>query len=251
MHAYGGIVPSCATFLTFTGYAMGAMRLSALSGHQILYIMTHDSVFVGEDGPTHGPIEHLATLRSMPNMLVLRPCDGNETSGAYAVALSRRHTPTTMALTRQKVVTLPGSSASSVAKGAYVIDDSSSTPQLVLVGTGSEVGLCVAAKKRLGDVDVRVVSMPCMELFDEQPASYQKSIFPAGVPVLSVEAGATMGWKKYAHAHVGIDCFGKSGPGAEVGKHFGFSEENVEAKARALLKFYASRTAPCLMERPF
>jgi len=251
LHAYGGILPACATFLTFTGYALGGMRVSALSGHQVFYVMTHDSIGVGEDGPTHQPIEHLATLRATPNMLVMRPCDGNETSGAYAVALSKRHSPTTFALSRQKVVTLAGSSAAKVAKGGYVIDDCEQRPQLVIVGTGTEVGLCVEAKKALSGVHVRVVSMPCIEIFAEQPLAYQRTVFPSGVPVLSVEAGSTFGWGRYAHAQVGIDTFGKSAPGGDVLRHFGFTPSNVALKAQKLLKFYESRAVPELLERPF
>ena len=149
LHAYGAnIVPACATFLTFTGYALGAMRVSALSGHQVLFVMTHDSIGLGEDGPTHQPIEHLATLRAMPNMLVFRPCDGNETAGAYKVALACRGTPSTLALSRQKVPTLKGSAAEKVSRGAYIIDDCKQKPSLVLVGTGTEVSLCLERQNR-------------------------------------------------------------------------------------------------------
>ena len=254
LHAYGAnIVPACATFLTFTGYALGAMRVSALSGHQVLFVMTHDSIGLGEDGPTHQPIEHLATLRAMPNMLVFRPCDGNETAGAYKVALACRGTPSTLALSRQKVLTLKGSAAEKVSRGAYIIDDCKQKPSIVLVGTGTEVSLCLEAKKKLSSFQVRVVSMPCWELFDLQPDIYKNSVFPAGVPVLSVEAGSTCGWSRYSHGQVGINRFGKSGPGPKVMDHFGFNAENVASKATTLIKFYASKSdgAPDLLNRPF
>jgi len=253
LHAYGSnIVPACATFLTFTGYALGAMRVSALSGHQVLFVMTHDSIGLGEDGPTHQPIEHLAMLRAMPNMLVFRPCDGNETSGAYKVALACRGTPSTLALSRQKVSTLKGTAAEKVSRGAYIIQDcKQSKPSLILVGTGTEVGLCLEAKQKLSSFQVRVVSMPCWELYELQPDEYKRAIFPSGVPVLSVEAGSTCGWSKYSHGQIGIDRFGKSGPGPTVMNHFGFNVDNVVSKATTLMKFYASRGAPDLVARPF
>ncbi len=253
LHAYGAnIVPACATFLTFTGYALGAMRVSALSGHQVLFVMTHDSIGLGEDGPTHQPIEHLATLRAMPNMLVFRPCDGNETSGAYKIALAIRNSPSTFALSRQKVETMKGSAAEKVSRGAYIIDDCQK-PSLCIVGSGTEVGLCVQAKEKLkaAGIQVRVVSMPCWKLYELQPDEYKRSIFPVGVPVLSVEAGSTFGWQRYSHGQIGIDRFGKSGPGPAVMDHFGFNVENVCSKAKALMKFYASSGAPDLISRPF
>jgi len=251
LSAYGGIVPACATFLTFTGYALGAIRLSALSGHQVVYVMTHDSIALGEDGPTHQPVEHYAMLRSMPNMLFIRPCDGNETSGAYAVALQRKHTPTTLALSRQKVVCLEGSSAAAVAKGAYVIDkEAAGKVSVVLVATGAEVGLCVEAKKLLGG-DVRVVSMPCWKLFEEQSAAYRSSVLGKGIPVLAVEAAAPFGWSQYSHAQVSVTTFGKSAPGGDVMRHFGFTAANIAQKAKSLVAFYAdAHQVPDLMCRP-
>lgn len=258
LHAYGGVVPACATFLSFAQYGLGSIRLSALSHHHVIYVMTHDSIALGEDGPTHQPVEHLAMLRAMPNMLVIRPCDGNETSGAYKVALTRSKTPTTLALSRQKVVTLSGSSADAVARGAYVVDDcAATTPDLILVGTGAEVQLCVEAKQALArdtKHNVRVVSMPCWRLYEEQSATYKRSVFPSHVPVLSVEAGSTCGWARYAHASVGMHTFGKSAKGSDVMNDFGFTAANVATKANAMIAFYATdtgRVVPDLLERPF
>lgn len=244
--AHGGLVPFASTFLNFTGYALGAVRLSALSHFRVLYIMTHDSIGLGEDGPTHQPIEMLASLRSMPNILVFRPADGNEVSGAYALALASAHTPSVLALSRQACVNLEGSSVEAVAHGAYILVDCDA-PQAVLVGTGSEVQLCVAAAAKLkaGGLRVRVVSMPCTELYDAQPPAYQAATFPVGVPVLSVEAAAVFGWEKYAHAHVGMTTFGASAPEKDVLKHFGFTADNIADKCTKLVAFYGG-AAPSL-----
>ena len=189
--------------------------MSALSGHRVIYIMTHDSIGLGEDGPTHQPIETLASLRALPNMLVMRPADGNEVSGAYMVAIERKNGPTTIALTRQNLPHLLGTSLDGVTKGAYVLSETAgAAPALVIVATGSEVSIVVDAAKILNDsgVATRVVSMPCMELFNVQSQEYKEKVFPAGVPVLSVEAMSTFGWSKYAHASIGVDTFGISAP---------------------------------------
>lgn len=250
--AYGGLVPFCATFLNFIGYAFGAVRLSAISHRRVLYIMTHDSIGLGEDGPTHQPIESLAMCRAMPNLLTIRPADGNEVSGAYAVALDQPHRPSVIALSRQNVRHVPNTSIEAVYRGAYVVRDCPD-PEVVLIGTGAEVGLCYeTAEKALSDVRVRVVSMPCMELFEEQPLDYRRSILPDGVPTLSVEAAAVFGWDRYAHSHVGMTSFGHSGPAAAVFKLFGFTPDAVAQKARALIAYYAGsgRPVPSLLARP-
>jgi transketolase len=213
MAAYGGLIPFGATFLNFITYAWGAVRLSALSHFGVIYIMTHDSIGLGEDGPTHQPIETLALCRATPNMLVLRPADGNEVAGAYKVAIERRHTPSVLSLSRQNVPHLEGSSIEGVEKGAYVLCEAEN-PQAILVGTGTEVSLCVEAAKELAKqkIKARVVSMPCMEIFEEQTQAYKESIFLKGVPVLSVEVLSSMPWYKYAHCIIGIDKFGASAP---------------------------------------
>ncbi|MEB3118405.1 MAG: transketolase [Limnothrix sp.] len=236
-----GLIPYCATFLVFADYMRGAMRLSALAEAGVIYVLTHDSIALGEDGPTHQPVETIASLRIIPNMLTLRPADGTETSGAYKVAVANRKRPSALALTRQNLPNLAGSSADKVAQGAYVIADCEGTPELILIGTGSEVSLCVAAAEQLTAAGrkVRVVSMPCMELFDEQSAEYKESVLPAAVTKrLSVEAGTTFGWARYvgsAGASIGTDTFGASAPGGVLMEKFGFTVENVLDKAKALL----------------
>jgi transketolase len=254
LFTYGGMRPFCATFLNFCGYALGAMRVSALSKFGVIYIATHDSIGLGEDGPTHQPVELLCNFRATPGMLTIRPADANEVSGAYMVALERRDTPCVIALSRQGCNNLHGSSKEAVERGAYVLQpghEGDPPPQLVLVGTGSEVQLIIQAAAALQErARVRVVSMPCWELFDEQPMEYRLSVFPRGVPVLAVEALSPEGWSKYAHSVVGMRTFGHSGPAKEVQKLFGFTTENVQSKALELLEFYKAREAPCLFERP-
>jgi transketolase len=245
--AYGGYIPFCATFLNFTGYALGSVRLSALSKFRVIYVMTHDSIGLGEDGPTHQPVEMLGSLRSMPNMHVFRPCDGNEVAGCYAEAISFKESPSVLAFSRQGCPLMAGSDHRKVSLGAYVLQDSPD-PKLILVGTGWEVGLCVAAKSLLADISVRVVSFPCWELFEKQTEEYKASVFLEGIPTLSVEAASRQGWERYAHAHVSLERFGLSGPGPQVLDKLGFSAENVADKAKKLLAFYPSG-APSL-KRP-
>lgn len=236
-----GLIPYCATFLVFADYMRAAIRLSALSQAGVIYVMTHDSIGLGEDGPTHQPVETIASLRAIPNLIVIRPADGTETSGAYKVAIEHRQTPTLMAFSRQALPNLPGASVEGVAKGAYTVDDCDGTPELILIGTGSEVSLCVEAAKELrtAGTKVRVVSMPSWELFDAQDAAYQESVLPKAVTKrLAVEAGITMGWCRYVGGEgdvIGVDRFGASAPGGLVMEKFGFTVENVVSKAKALL----------------
>jgi len=254
LSAYGGFIPFGSTFLNFIGYAMGAVRLSAISHFGVIYIMTHDSIGLGEDGPTHQPVETLMMLRALPNMLVLRPADGNETSGAYAVALEKRHTPSVLALSRQVVPNLKGTSIEGVYKGAYVIHDpeDGSKPQITFVSSGTEVSIAVDAVKLLKDVKARVVSMPSWELFRNQSIEYQQSVFLDGVPVLSVEAATTFGWREYSHAAVGLKSFGASGPYKDVYAKFGITAENVAKKAKEVIDFYSKHgPAHNLVVRPF
>ncbi|WP_017297466.1 transketolase [Nodosilinea nodulosa] len=236
-----GLIPYCATFLVFADYMRAAIRLSALSQAGVIYVMTHDSIGLGEDGPTHQPVETIASLRAIPNLIVIRPADGTETSGAYKIAVEHRKTPTLMAFSRQNLPNLPGSSIEGVAKGAYTVDDCDGTPDLILIGTGSEVSLCVDAAKELrsAGTKVRVVSMPSWELFDAQDAAYQESVLPKAVTKrLAVEAGITMGWCRYVGGEgdvIGVDRFGASAPGGLVMEKFGFTVENVVSRAKALL----------------
>jgi transketolase len=238
-----GLIPYGATFLIFTDYMRAPIRLSALSEAGSIWVMTHDSIGQGEDGPTHQPIETLASLRAIPNLTVIRPADGNECSGAYKVAIekSNQNAPTLLAFSRQNLPNLPGTSIAGMAQGAYTIVDCNGTPDLILIGTGSEVSLCVDAASKLTSEGkkVRVVSMPSWELFEEQDAAYKESVLPKAVTKrLSVEAAASFGWHKYIGIEgdtVSIDRFGASAPGGVCMEKFGFSVDNVLAKAKALL----------------
>jgi len=255
LYAYGCYRPFCATFLNFAGYALGSIRLSALSRFGVLYIMTHDSIGLGEDGPTHQPTEMLESMRSMPNINVFRPADGNETSAAYRAALSNPTTPAVICCSRSTVKSLEKSTVEKALKGAYVVagDENGVAPALVIIGTGSEVGACVeaAAKLTAAGVNTRVVSMPCQELFLAQDETYQKSILPGNVPTLSVEASTVQGWHRFSHAQIALTQFGLSGPGGAVFKHFGFGVDNIEAKGKALVEFYnAAGSVPDLSCRP-
>ena len=236
-----GLIPYCATFLVFADYMRAAIRLSALSQAGVIYVMTHDSIALGEDGPTHQPIETIASLRAIPNLLVMRPADGNETSGAYKVAVEERKRPTLLALSRQALPQLAGSSIEGVAKGAYILSDSEGTPDLILIATGSEVQLIVKAAEQLRaeGKKVRVVSMPCWELFDEQDAAYRESVLPKAVTKrLAVEAASSFGWCKYLSSEgdmISIERFGVSAPGNIALEKFGYTVDNVVSRAKALL----------------
>jgi len=236
-----GLIPYGATFLIFTDYMRNSIRLSALSETRVIWVMTHDSIALGEDGPTHQPVEHVASLRAIPNLLVMRPGDGTETSGAYKVAVSETKRPTLLALSRQNLPNLAGTSLDGVAKGAYVITDCEGTPDVILIGTGGELYLCdkAAAVLKEAGIKARVVSMPCWELFEEQSAEYKESVLPKAVKKrLAVEAGSTMGWHRYITDEgdvLGVDTFGASAPGGVILEKFGFTVDNVVAKAKALL----------------
>ncbi|CAK0819794.1 unnamed protein product [Prorocentrum cordatum] len=233
-----GLVPYCATFTIFSDYMRNAIRLAALAQAGTIFVTTHDSIAVGEDGPTHQPIETIPSLRMIPDLTVIRPADGNETSGAYKIAFEKsklESMPTFLALTRQAVPNLPNSSIENVEKGAYTVVDPAD-PELILVGTGSEVGLCMEAAKEMSHKKIRVVSMPSWELFRAQPASYKDSVLPKGVPTLSVEAACTMGWEEWATGHIGINCFGASAPGGTCLDKFGFNVPNVVYCSLRMLK---------------
>ncbi|BAZ70300.1 MAG: transketolase [Pelatocladus maniniholoensis HA4357-MV3] len=238
-----GLIPYCATFLVFADYMRAAIRLSALSQAGVIYVMTHDSVGLGEDGPTHQPVETIPSLRAIPNLTVIRPADGTETSGAYKVAIenANQHRPTLLALSRQNLPQLEGSSIEGVTKGAYILSDSEGTPDIILIGTGSEVPLCVdaATKLRAEGKKVRVVSMPSWELFEAQSQSYRESVLPKAVKKrLAVEAASSFGWCRYVGdegAMISVDRFGVSAPGGTIMEKFGYTVDNVVAKAKELL----------------
>ncbi len=240
-----GLIPYGATFLIFTDYMRAAIRLSALSEVGVIWVMTHDSIGQGEDGPTHQPVETLASLRAIPNLTVIRPADGNEVSGGYKVAIenAKQNKPTLMAFSRQGVPNLEGSSMEDVTKGAYVLSCGFAPEELelILIGTGSELQLCAAAAEKLKaeGKKVRVVSMPSWELFEAQDEAYKNSVLPkVSAKRLSVEAAVSFGWQKYVGADggcVSIDRFGASAPGAVCLEKFGFSVDNVVAKAKELI----------------
>ena len=244
MAAHKGVRVYGGTFLTFSDYMRGAIRLAALTEAPVTYVFTHDSIGLGEDGPTHQPIEQVAALRAIPNLTVIRPGDANETVEAWRVAVQRQKGPVALILSRQKLPTLDRSRyapARNVEKGAYILGDADGTPELILIATGSELQLVVGAQEVLGKegIRVRVVSMPSWELFEKQDQAYKDQVFPPSVRRrLAVEAGSPMGWHQYTTTEgdvIGMTRFGESGPGEEVMKAFGFTVENVCTRARALL----------------
>jgi len=247
--AYGGFIPFGATFLNFIGYAFGAITLSALSHLQVLYIMTHDSIGLGEDGPTHQPVEKFLMCRATPNLQFIRPADATETAAAYIAALRKKLGPTVLALSRQNLPALKGSSVEGALKGAYVLQEAEGgQPDIIFVSTGSEVSLAVQAAASMSSKKVRVVSMPSWELFEMQSHEYKQSVFLPQVPVVSIEAGTTLGWQRYAHASIGVDRFGVSGPYKDVYKYLGLTAENLVQKAHAVMEHYASHPVPVLLQ---
>ncbi|MEN6368247.1 MAG: transketolase [Thermotogota bacterium] len=240
---HGGLIPYTATFLAFADYMRAPIRLAALSRYPTVFVFTHDSIGVGEDGPTHQPVEQLMSLRLIPDLVVLRPADANETTQAWRVALERRDGPTILVLTRQNLPTLDRSKteAASVRRGAYVLWDSAPSPQLILVATGSEVSLAMSAAKTLAadGARVRVVSMPSWELFERESDEYRESVLPSAVPArISVEAGRTLGWERYVGDHgvpLGVDRFGASAPAGEVFEKLGLTVDAVVETARRLI----------------
>ena len=218
--AYGTLIPFGGTFLNFVSYAAGSVRLSSLSHCRVIYVATHDSIGLGEDGPTHQPIETLAHFRALPNMMVWRPADGNECSAAYYVALTSKSTPTILALTRQNLPQLENSTLQNAIKGGYVSVENEKA-DITLVSTGSEVCICIEAVKYLKDnhnLTARVVSLPCWEVFDTQSKEYRLKCLPDGIPSLSVEVMSTMGWERYSNEQFGLNRFGASGAYKDVYK---------------------------------
>jgi transketolase len=236
---HGGMVPYGGTFLVFSDYARNAVRLAALMGAHVIYVFSHDSIGLGEDGPTHQPIEHAASLRLIPNMELWRPCDTVETAVAWAAALRRKNGPTALLLTRQNTPFSQRESLEQIPKGGYVLSDAAE-PRAVIIATGSEVPLALGAQKQLAEagIAVRVVSMPSTAVFDRQSPDYRNSVLPPRLPKVAVEAGVSDYWRKYVGldgAVVGIDRYGESAPAADVFKHFGFTPERVAEAVRSIL----------------
>ncbi len=250
MVLYGGVIPFGGTFQTFSDYNRPAIRLAALSHIQTIFVFTHDSIGLGEDGPTHQSVEHLAAMRAIPKLAVIRPCDAHETREAWRSAIKHQHSPTVLSLSRQKIALIDRkkfADAKGLHKGAYTLAEAETksgkpaVPKLIIIATGSEVGLAMEARERLNadGTPTRVVSMPCWEFFDAQPDKYKEEVLPAKVTArLSIEAGVSMGWHKYVGDHgdtLAVDRFGASAPGEDVFRDYGFTVENVIKKALGLL----------------
>ena len=240
-----GVIPFGGTFLVFSAYMLPSIRLAAMMRLGVVYVFTHDSIGLGEDGPSHQPIEQLAQLRSIPHMVVLRPVDATETAEAWKIALERREAPTCLVLTRQKLPVLDRSkyaSASGVSRGGYVLSDPSDGKyRAIIMATGSEIHLALSAQERLAQegLPVRVVNMASWELFDSQPEEYRTSVLPPGVRArLAVEAGSSMGWHRYVGESgdiVSIDRFGASAPAGVLFEKYGFTAENVATRVRRMI----------------
>lgn len=238
LNLFGGVVAYGGTFLVFSDYMKPAIRIAAISGIPSIFVFTHDSIGLGEDGPTHQPIEHLAALRAVPNLTLIRPADANEVAEAWRVALTRKNGPTALALTRQNVPTLEGTNSGMLSKGAYVLRNFGENPQLILMASGSEVSLIYGAAEKLfaEGIAVRVVSFPSWDLFERQDEAYRESVLPKKITArLAVEAGATLGWERYAKSMIGLDHYGASAPYKVIFEKFGFTVENVVAKAKELI----------------
>jgi transketolase len=240
---HGGYIPYGGTFLTFSDYSRNAIRMAALMKQRVIHVFTHDSIGLGEDGPTHQSVEHAASLRLIPGLDVWRPGDTAETAVAWAVALENRNRPTALLLSRQNLPYAPKAGLDEVSRGAYVLADPAEVglkkrAQAVIIATGSEVQLALKAQELLAQsgIAVRVVSMPSTTTFDRQAADYKVQVLPAGLPRIAVEAGVTDFWWKYGCAAVvGIDTYGESAPANVLFKHFGFTPENVADTVRAVL----------------
>ena len=240
---HGGYIPYGGTFLTFSDYSRNAIRMAALMRQRVIFVLTHDSIGLGEDGPTHQPIEHVASLRLIPNLRVLRPCDATETLAAWIAAIERTEGPTCLILTRQNLPAQPRSAnqVALIALGGYVlIDAENGEPDAVVIATGSEVATAVEARKTLAEenIQLRIVSMPSIETFDTQPASYREYVLPRGVPRLAIEAGVTAPWYRLVGDGgrvIGIDRFGESAPAPQLFELFGFTAANIAANVREMV----------------
>jgi len=240
MVLHGGVVPYSGTFFVFSDYMRPAMRMAALMGLRVIYVLTHDSIGLGEDGPTHQPIAHLASLRAMPNINVFRPADANETIVGWQQALKKEDGPTCLVLTRQNLPVLASATVENAAKGGYVLAEDAGF-ESIIIATGSEVEIALEAKKVLNDQGkkVRVVSMPCTELFDAQSVEYRESVLPSPLEArVAIEAGATLGWYKYVGLKgkvLGIDRFGASAPYKELYQQLGITVENLVHEVLAVM----------------
>jgi len=238
LNLFGGLIAYGGTFLIFSDYMKPAIRIAAISHVGSIFVFTHDSVGLGEDGPTHQPIEHLMALRAVPHLRVIRPADANEVVDAWKFAIAHRNVPTALALTRQNLPTLAETNRGLLSKGAYVLKDFGENPQLILIASGSEVSLIYKAAEKLfaEGIAARVVSFPCWALFEQQDEAYRESVLPKNITArLAVEAGATLGWERYAKSVIGLDHYGASAPYKVIFEKFGFTVENVVAKAKELL----------------
>jgi transketolase len=237
---YGGIIPYGGTFLIFSDYCKPSIRLSALMGLKVIYIFSHDSIGLGEDGPTHQPIEQLAGLRAIPNLYVFRPADINETLECWQIALKSKKTPSAIVLSRQKLpyVNPSFTKENKCELGAYVVNATSQNNKITLIASGSEVEIALEAQKKLkeSNIDSKVVSMPCQELFDQQNNQFKNEIIQKDIPVITIEAGSVMSWEKYSKNNMGINSFGESGPYKEVYKHFDLTSDKIVALAKKLLR---------------
>ena len=245
---HGGLIPYGGTFLAFSDYARGGMRLSALMGLRVIYVMTHDSIGLGEDGPTHQPIEHLAMLRATPNMLVLRPADTIETIESWETAINCHNKPSVLALSRQNLpsVRLQHTTRNLTSKGAYILKDSKNKRRVLLLASGSEVKIALESQEKLErqGIGVRVISMPCWELFEQQELAYRKKVLPSGPIRVAIEAGVQQGWERWLYGErgnskksgfVGMNRFGASGPAEQLYEIFKITPENVIKKVKDLL----------------
>ncbi|MDQ5850305.1 MAG: transketolase family protein, partial [Pseudomonadota bacterium] len=237
---HGGFIPYGGTFLVFSDYARNALRMAAIIKTRVVFVFTHDSIGLGEDGPTHQPVEHAASLRLIPNMDVWRPCDTVESVVAWGAALQRSTGPTALLFSRQNLPFVKRTNLEDVGRGAYVLTDYPDA-RAIIIATGSEVQLALGAQAQLAQagIAVRVVSMPSTSVFDRQPEEYRKSVLPPQLPKVAVEAGVTDYWRKYVGlegAVVGLDRFGESAPANDVFKHFGFTPENVATAVRSILR---------------
>jgi transketolase len=248
---HGGLIPYGGTFLTFSDYSRNAIRMAALMGLRVIFILTHDSIGLGEDGPTHQPIEHVASLRLIPNVRVQRPCDATETLAAWMSALERHNGPTCLILSRQNLPTQPRTlgQIASIERGGYVLADADSgRPDAVVIATGSEVAIAMQARATLAGegVGLRVVSMPSLEAFEQQDAAWRTSVLPEGVPRIAIEAGVTAGWRGVVGGTqgrvIGIDRFGESAPADKLFELFGITAANVARQARELVASKAQNT---------
>jgi transketolase len=242
MALHGGFIPYGGTFLVFSDYARNAVRMAALMKQGVVLVYTHDSIGLGEDGPTHQPVEHVASLRLIPNMRVWRPCDTVETAVAWADAIERRDGPTSLVLSRQALPAMPRTEGqtAAIARGGYVLADCEGPPDCILIATGSEVALAMEAARGLAEQGrrLRVVSMPCTSVFDAQPQPYRDGVLTPGIPRVAIEAGVTAGWWRYVAGNgavIGLDDFGASAPAKQLFEQFGFTRDKVIRTVRELL----------------